>query len=165
MNIIRQHRILSTLAGLGLLLGIVVNAPGVMAQRVIDVTPGVNSSMVSPDTSISGVFETSDGSLVQPGSVTIYLNGQNVTTNSTVTRSFFSYRPTSPLSPGSYTVRVDYQSTQGQRRSVSWMFTVQSQAALEISQVTHNAVEGIGRGGTLLVTKWDPRGASFGLVG
>lgn len=139
------------LAGLSFSLSSLGGLP-VQAQRVVDVTPGINSRNVSPETSISGVFENSQTESVKPGSVSIFLNGQNITRDSTITRSFFSYRPGRSLSPGNYTVRVDYESTGGQLRSVSWAFNVEPEATLDIAQVTHNAAEGLGAGGTLVVT-------------
>ncbi|NJM57069.1 MAG: hypothetical protein HC857_06050 [Synechococcales cyanobacterium RU_4_20] len=72
----------------------------VQAQRVIDVTPGVSSQGVSPDTSIAGVFETEASGAVKADSVRIFLNGQDVTSRSTITRNFFSYRPERALAAG-----------------------------------------------------------------
>ncbi|NJR68848.1 MAG: hypothetical protein HC771_09390 [Synechococcales cyanobacterium CRU_2_2] len=151
--------------GLMLGVGLVGTLAGpVQAQRVIDVTPGVSSQGVSPDTSIAGVFETEASGAVKADSVRIFLNGQDVTSRSTITRNFFSYRPERALAAGAYTVRLDYESTQGQLRSVSWAFAVRSQPTLAISQVTHNATGSLGPGTTLLVTLNGTRGAQASVL-
>lgn len=124
----------------------------VQAQRVVDVTPGVSSQEVSADALISGVFDTSSGS-VDPSSVTVLVDGQDVTSSSAITSNFFSYRPTQPLSPGQHQVQVEYSNTQGQRRVASWSFIVETpQPALAISTVTHNATEPLAQDATLLTT-------------
>jgi hypothetical protein len=123
------------------------------AQRVVNVNPEVNGQQVAPDTSISGEFDTSAGT-VQPGSVVILVNGVDVTADSTITSSFFSYRPTTAFTPGDIPVQVEYVGSDGFRRVASWQFTVQAPRPLvEISGVTHNATtKPLGSGSSLLVT-------------
>lgn len=122
------------------------------AQRVVDVTPGVNSQEVSSDALISGVFDSSSGP-VDVNSVRVYIDGQDVTERSSITRNFFSYQPTQPLSPGQHQVQVEYSNAQGQRRVASWNFTVENpQPALAIATVTHNATEPLAQDATLLTT-------------
>lgn len=122
------------------------------AQRVVDVTPGVNTEDVSADALISGVFDTQSGN-IDVDSVQVYVNGQNVTSNSSITRNFFSYQPTQPLSPGQHQIQVEYSNTDGQRRVASWNFTVENpQPALAIDTVTHNATEPLAQDATLLTT-------------
>lgn len=141
-----------SLGGVGAFVPGVLGNATAQAQRVIDVTPSVNSQTVSPDTSISGVFENEASASVKVSSVKIFLNGQDITSRSTITRNFFSYRPSAALRAGDYTVRLDYESTQGQLRSVSWDFAVRPQVTLAVNQVTHNAAEGLRPGATFLVT-------------
>ncbi|MEL6382710.1 MAG: hypothetical protein AAFQ89_09590 [Cyanobacteria bacterium J06626_18] len=122
------------------------------AQRVVDVTPGVNAEEVSADALISGVFDTDSGD-IDVDSVQVYVDGQEVTSSSSITRNFFSYRPTQPLSPGQHQIQVEYINTQGQRRVASWTFTVENpQPALTINSVTHNATEPLAQDATLLTT-------------
>jgi hypothetical protein len=137
-----------------LLLGTGIMSETALAQRVVDINPGLDSQNVPPDTSISGVFDTNDGAAVDVNSVKIFLNNAEVTRNSTITKSFFSYRPTQPLKPGANTVRVDYKNANGQAQSVTWNFAVQQpQAAIKITSVTHNgASESLGPGSTFLAT-------------
>ena len=129
-----------------------LSARPVQAQRVVDVTPGVNSDDVSADALISGVFDTESGE-VDVDSVRVYVNGQDVTGSSSITRNFFSYRPTQPLSQGEHQIQVEYSNMQGQRRVASWSFMVETlQSALAIDSVTHNATEPLGQDATLLTT-------------
>lgn len=111
-----------------------------IAQRVVDVEPAIDSRGISPTASISGQFETASGATVDPGSVRIFVNGQDVTNRSTVTRNFFTYRPDSPLAPGVVQVRVDYRTSRGEQRTASWNFTVQAADPIQITAVSHNAI-------------------------
>lgn len=125
-----------------------------VAQRIVNVSPDIDAQSVASDVSISGQFDTSDGTAVDINSVKIYVNGQDVTRRSTITQNFFSYRPTQPLSPGEVDVRVEYANTQGVRRVATWDFQVQQpRTALDISSMTHNATSGpLGPDATLLAT-------------
>ncbi|NJN87123.1 MAG: hypothetical protein HC881_13545 [Leptolyngbyaceae cyanobacterium SL_7_1] len=111
-----------------------------IAQRVVNVEPAIDSRNISPATSISGQFEAGSGVTVDPSSVRIFVNGQEVTDRSTVTRNFFTYRPDSPLAPGSVQVRVDYRTSRGEQRTASWNFTVQAADPIQITAVSHNAI-------------------------
>jgi hypothetical protein len=123
------------------------------AQKVVSINPTSNANNISPDTSISGVFEPSGGMSVNPRSVKIYLNDQDITRESTITDTFFSFKPTRPLQDGNYVVRVEYQNSQGEMKVVRWDFTVQDQAnELEISSITHNASDSLGEQSTFLAT-------------
>jgi len=142
---------LALLCAVGLM-GLAGDIRPALAQRIVDVTPSVNSQEVSADALVSGVFDTSSGS-VDVNSVRIFVDGRDVTNDSAITPNFFSYRPAQPLSPGQHQIQVEYSNTQGQRRVASWNFTVESpQAALTINSVTHNATEPLDPSSTLLAT-------------
>lgn len=150
-----KKSLLTLLAVSGLLIAPIASPQqAALAQRVVDVSPDVNSQNVPPDTSISGQFDTSNTPAVDLNSVRILVNGQDVTNRSTVTRNFFSYRPAQPLPPGQSRVQVDYRNANGEQRSVNWAFTVQQpQAAVQVSSVTHNAASNqLGPGTTFLAT-------------
>ncbi|NEP17936.1 MAG: hypothetical protein F6J97_13695 [Leptolyngbya sp. SIO4C1] len=126
--------------------------PAARAQRIVDVTPSVNAQAASADALVSGLFDSSGGS-VDVSTVRILLDGQDVTANSSITQNFFSYRPAQPLSPGQHRVQVEYSNIQGQRRVASWSFaTAAPQPELAINSVTHNAVEPLADEATLLAT-------------
>ncbi|MBD2462978.1 hypothetical protein H6G89_18215 [Oscillatoria sp. FACHB-1407] len=123
----------------------------VLAQQVVEQTPAVNSQNVSPDTSIAGEFESNPA--VDPSSVRIFVNGQDVTSRSTITRSFFTYRPDQPLPVGQVQVQVQYRNVRGEQRTANWAFNVQQPQLVRITSVTHNAVGTTqAAGSTLTVT-------------
>lgn len=141
------------LAATSIVLTPVLWSEATFAQGIVNPSPSQSNEAVSPDSSISGVFDTSGGS-VDANSVKIFVNGQDVTRNSTITRNFFSYRPTQVLPAGNNLVRVEYKNTSGQQWTVGWNFQVQQpQVALEITSVTHNATNNaLGAGSTFLTT-------------
>jgi hypothetical protein len=145
------------LSAIGVLLTtspMLIAAPGVVqpaiAQRVVEVTPPSNSTNVSPNTFISGQFDTSG--TIDVNSVRISVNGQDVTSQSSITPNFFTYRPAQSLPPGTNQVRVEYRTTNGEQRTLAWAFSVQGQP-LQLTSVTTNAgVAPLNTGSTLTVT-------------
>ena len=97
-------------------------APMSQAQKVVNINPTSNNENVSPDTSISGVFEASEGVAVNSQSVKIYLDDNDITKDSTITENFFSYKPSTALSPGLHVVKIEYENIQGEEKLVSWSF-------------------------------------------
>jgi hypothetical protein len=146
-----MEKSLGILAG-ALLMGAGAVTPA-MAQRVVNVSPEVNAQDIDPGASISGQFDTSTGT-VAVDSVMVFVNDQDVTSLSTITGNFFTYRPTSPFTPGTVEVRVEYLGGDGFRRISSWQFEVQApRPAVEITDVTHNAAgTPLGPNSTFLVT-------------
>ncbi|HEY3676213.1 MAG TPA: stalk domain-containing protein [Candidatus Tumulicola sp.] len=59
---------------------------------------------------------------VDAGSVRVWLDNNDITSRSNVTRSGFSYRPPAPLYVGRHTVRVDGVDYQGRRFENTWSF-------------------------------------------
>lgn len=149
----RKH-ILALVATTGLGLLSVSLPPAALAQRVIEVSPDLNSQNVPPSSSISGQFDSGTGAPIDANSVRILVNGQDVTNRSTITRNFFSYRPEQPLPPGENRVQIEFRNTAGQNLAVGWNFTVQQpQSALEINSITHNAASNpLGPGSNFLAT-------------
>ncbi len=125
--------------------------PVAVAQQVSDPNPEPDSRQVPPDTSISGLFTEGQ---VNPSSVRILVNDQDVTRQSTITRTFFSYKPSSPLPTGRNTVRVTYAGAGGAMRTVQWSFRVQPrQGQVKINNISHNAdSQPLGPGSTFLAT-------------
>ncbi len=151
-----KRAVVTGVLGLGLWGLGVAGLPGVplpiaVAQQVADPNPEPDSRQVPPDTSISGVFTEAQ---VNPNSVRILVNDRDVTSQSTITRTFFSYRPSSPLPTGRNTVRVTYAGAGGATRTVQWSFRVQPpQAQVKINNITHNAdSQPLGLGSTFLAT-------------
>ncbi|HEY9643818.1 MAG TPA: hypothetical protein V6C57_25230 [Coleofasciculaceae cyanobacterium] len=136
-----QKSLLSLLVAAGLTLTPLAMPSAVLAQRISNFDPPASSVNISPNASISGQFDTTTGVDVDLSSVKIFVNGRDVTSQSTITRSFFTYRPTQPLPPGQVQVRVEFKNVNGNARSASWTFAVQpAQPAGQISAVTHDGV-------------------------
>jgi hypothetical protein len=125
----------------------------VQAQQVVNVNPTVNSQNVASDSSIYGSFDNVGGT-VDPRSVKIFVNNQDVTRETVITGNFFSYRPVQPLRAGENEVRVEFKNTNGQGFAAGWKFQVeQPRAALDITSVSHNAsTTALGAGSTFLAT-------------
>lgn len=121
-----------------------------LAQRAVNLNPANNSQTVSPDTSISGQFDDTNSPAVDLNSVRILVNGRDVTTRSTITQDFFTYRPDQPFAPGTVQVQVQYRNVNNQQQTANWAFTVQQPQPLQITSITHS---GIGTS--------QPTGASF----
>jgi hypothetical protein len=138
--------------GSALMMGPIAIAPA-LAQRVVNVSPEVNAQNIAPNASISGQFDTSGGT-VAVNSVRLFINGEEVTANSTITQNFFTYRPVTPFAAGPVEVQVEYFGSDGFKRISAWQFQVQPpRPAVEISAVTHNAAgTPLGPNSTFLVT-------------
>jgi hypothetical protein len=122
-------------------------SPSLLAQRISDFSPASNSVNVSPSTSISGQFDTTTGIGIDLSTVKVFVNGRDVTSQSTITSKFFTYLSPQPLPPGQVQVRVEFRNVNGTPRSASWAFTVQqTQPAGQISAVTQDS------GGAVLTT-------------
>ena len=151
MNFLNKA-IISTLTATTILTG-GLTASEVQAQKVVNINPTSNNKSVSPETSISGVFKTTDGIQVNADSVKIYLDDRNITKSSTITDNFFSYKPSQPLSSGLHVVKMEYENTKGEEKVVSWNFYVEQPSnELKISSVSHNANKPLGQNATFLAT-------------
>jgi hypothetical protein len=137
----------------------------VVAQTLVNVSPAVSGTNIAPDASISGQFDTTQGA-VQLNSVKILVNGTDVTRQSTITPNLFTYRPSTPFSPGTVTVRVEYLGQDGTGRFSEWNFTVQQpqSSALSISSVSHNAATALGANTTFLATITGTPGAQASVL-
>jgi Copper amine oxidase N-terminal domain len=84
---------------------------------------------------------------VQPGSVRVLLDGNDITSRCGVSASAFSYKPPAPLGGGSHNVRVTGRGSDGAGFDHSWSFSVNRPApppriTLSIDQPSPNAVVG-----------------------
>ncbi|MES2883218.1 MAG: hypothetical protein V4709_00315 [Pseudomonadota bacterium] len=77
--------------------------------------------------SVSGTFDDSSGTGVDPTSVVLQLGGRDVTRSAVVTPQFFNYR--ADLEAGSYTGVVTARDRVGNSLRQSWQFTVLSSAS------------------------------------
>lgn len=93
----------------------------------------------APNVYVNNQFATIGAQFNQParpGSVTVWLDGNNVTYRAGVNGRGFSYVPPAPLAPGSHTVRVAGVAQNGARFDRSWSFTVNGAAPPPPSAIT-----------------------------
>jgi hypothetical protein len=109
------------------------------AQQITDPSPAQAATNVEPGSPISASFRTQDGVSVRPETVKIFVDGQDVTSQSVITRDFFTYRPAQPLPAGRREVLLEFTNTQGVTRRVTWSFNVGSPIRASIDLVDHNA--------------------------
>jgi hypothetical protein len=121
MKVIQQIG-LSGLTAIAILVGSAMNSQIARGQWVADITP--HNRNVEANSSISGTFQTPGEAAIDISSVRIFLNGRDITVNSTINRSFFSYRPSQPLNSGEHIVRVQFKNQEGLSNEVSWSFFV-----------------------------------------
>lgn len=128
-------------------------APG-RAQSVLNPSPAQNSVESSGRPAITASFAELDGEQIQPESLQIYLNSEEVTDEAVITQDFFSYRPSQPLIAGEQDVLLTFTNTSGEQRQVSWNFNLESSSDdIAIESVTHNGMsQSIAAGESLLVT-------------
>lgn len=117
---------------------------------VRNLLPEPNSSITQVQPNISAVFDDGAGSGVAPGSVRIIVNGVDVTARATVTTSFVSYLPPTPLPAGSNSVTVTMRDIAGNTATRTWNFTVVA-APQVIRTFTHNATVGMAPGSVITV--------------
>lgn len=79
---------------------------------------------------ISAVFDDGRGSGVDPKSVRIRFDGQDVTSDATITANFFNYQPPRNLAQGTYRVEVDLKDLSGNPGGSNWQFQINRQAAV-----------------------------------
>ena len=133
-----QKSIVTILATTGLMLTPL--APAAIAQRISNFEPANNATNVSPTVSITGQFDTTTGVGVNLSTVKVFVNGKDVTNQSSINSNSFTYRPSSPLPAGQTQVRVEFNNVNGNPRATNWTFTVQpNQPPAQISSVTQDA--------------------------
>ncbi len=111
----------------------------VRAQQITDPSPAQAATNVEPTSPISASFRTQDGVSVRPETVRVFVDGQDVTSQSVITKDFFTYRPAQPLPAGRREVLLEFTNTQGVTRRVTWSFNVGSPVRASIDLVDHNA--------------------------
>ena len=154
-----QKSIVTLFATTGLMLTPL--APAAIAQRISNFEPAANATNVAPNAVISGQFDTTTGVAVDLNTVKVFVNGKDVTNQSSITGNFFTYRPSTPLPAGQTQVRVEFKNVNGNARASNWTFTVQAaQPPAQLSSVTHDgAGVTLNTGQTLTMTMNGTAGA------
>jgi len=129
--------------------------------QVNDRGPTPNSSVTNARPNIYAAF-ADQGSGVDPSSVRLIVNGQDVTPEAQVTPYFVSFTPTAPLPAGAQTVQLSLMDKAGNTTKTEWRFTEESQAAGGITSITSNADHPLGPGDVLHVEMTGTPGAKAG---
>jgi len=111
----------------------------------------VRAQQPAPGASIGNRFPTISAQFshrADPGSVRVWLDGNDITSRSGVSESGFSYGPPAPLYVGGHTVRVAGYGAHGLHFDRSWSFTVAGQAPPPVTPIELRAIQ-------------PPRGASI----
>jgi hypothetical protein len=114
-------------------------------------SPEPDSRVLHGNPVISVSFDDLGGSGVDPASVRISLNGQDMTSQASVTAGALFLRPEQALSPGRYEVLVEARDFAGNQSARTWLFEVGGQADL-VQSFTHNALAQVGAGSEITFT-------------
>ena len=139
---------------LSLILALLINGIttlSVVAQSIVNVSPRPNSS-VPPNSVITGNLKSTDQVSIPVNSVKIFVDGKDVTPQSGINSTAFSYRPQSPLSVGTHTARVEFMGSDGIGRFVTWTFDVAGAEAIALESISHNATNGLTSGSVFQTT-------------
>ena len=112
-----------------------------VAPRIINSTPGPNSTVAAVRPNISVVSDDSCSG-VDPARVRMSVNGTDVTAQATVTGNFTTYRPRQPLQTGQTNVTVTAKDLAGNSASQTWSFNVQGAGNI-IATFTHSDISNL----------------------
>lgn len=130
-----------------------------MPPGITDIQPAANAILSNLRPTIYAVFQGGSGA-VDPAAVHLNVNGQDVTTRSTVTPDFITYTPPAPLPAGKVLVKVTAGDTNGLSATRSWVFSIKPRTG--IKSLVESATGTLGAGDTLTVTlTGEPGGQAY----
>ncbi|MBV8152140.1 MAG: hypothetical protein JOY59_11320 [Candidatus Eremiobacteraeota bacterium] len=97
-----------------------------IAPQISEVAPANGQVINNNRPSIYATFATPTDLGINPSSITIKVNGTDVTTSATRTGSFVTYTTSSALADGPVTVAVRIADLAGNEASRSWTFTIRT---------------------------------------
>lgn len=108
-----------------------VEAPSLIAvsttpPAITDFAPPAGQTVNNSTPSIFATFSSPTNVGINPSTVTINVNGLDVTASAYRTGGFITYSPTVPLGDGPVTVRVSVADVAGNRAERAWSFTIRS---------------------------------------
>ncbi len=92
------------------------------APEIKDLQPQNRTRVTNRQTDISAVFDDGNGIGVDPRTIKLFVNGVDVTSQSSVNQNFVSYRPTQSLPGNSVNVDVRVADRAGNQTTRSWAF-------------------------------------------
>jgi hypothetical protein len=108
-----------------------VEAPALIAvsttpPTITDFAPPAGQTVNNTTPSIFATFSSPTNVGINPSTVTINVNGLDVTASAYRTGGFITYSPTVPLGDGTVNVRVAVSDAAGNRAERAWSFTIRS---------------------------------------
>ena len=94
--------------------------------QITEIAPPAGQSVNNPKPSIFATYNSPADIGIDPGSVRITVNGNDVTANATVTPTFITYSPSSALADGTVSVTVKAGDFAGNVATRSWTFTIRT---------------------------------------
>jgi hypothetical protein len=106
-----------------------VDAPTLLAisstpPTITDFAPPAGQTVNNPTPSIFATFASPTNVGINPSTVTININGLDVTASAYRTSSFITYSPDVPLGDGTVNVRVSVSDAAGNKAERAWTFTI-----------------------------------------
>jgi hypothetical protein len=117
---------------------------------VAGLSPAPNAAVAPGRPLVYGTFSDA-GTGVRSDGARVLVNGRDVTAQTTVTESFFSYRPDADLPLGKNTVTVVVPDVAGNETRREWAFNVSQDEALVKDLTVTPATEALGPGDVLTV--------------
>lgn len=108
--------------------------------KIENVSPAASGTTDTAKPLIYGTFTDGEGTGIDPGSVTIKLDGNDVTSHATVTSSFFNVTPPDVLAPGPHSASISVADKAGNVTNYNWSFTEATNKVVQ--SFTSNAVDG-----------------------
>jgi hypothetical protein len=108
-----------------------------LAPRITQVLPEANAQVIQGDVSVSAVFDDAGGSGVDPNSVRVLVNGQDVTRDATITSAFANLR-TNRVVLGRNIAVVSLSDLAGNPVTKTWEFVVAATSTV-VRSLTHDA--------------------------
>jgi hypothetical protein len=122
-----------------------------VAPVIKDLDPQADSIITQNRPNISATFSDASGSGIDPNSIKMLLNGEDITKNVNATQAFVSYRPDNLLPAGVNTIELSLTDRAGNKAVSTWKFNLREAASI-IKSVAYNAPENAGPGDVITVT-------------
>jgi hypothetical protein len=100
------------------------------APRITSTTPEENGRINRSRPNITAVFDDASGTGVDPTTVSITVDGREVTQDATVTSNLVVYKPDADLAAGRHTVSITGRDRAGNPVTKQWSFQVETAASV-----------------------------------
>ncbi|MCL5037950.1 MAG: copper amine oxidase N-terminal domain-containing protein [Chloroflexi bacterium] len=127
--------------------GVSIFAQAVSIEKIL---PEENSTVTTNRPNILVIFKSSGNIKVLPESISLLVNGQNVTQQASKNEDVVSYLPQTNLNAGSNLVFISFRDSAGNSIQKQWSFNIQTGGTIQ--SVTHDAARTLSAGDVLTVT-------------